>query len=360
MGHGDREKTGRSRSPVHPAGSEDLLALGEPALAFPRPGSGHGGGGGGGGIDQVGFDAMFAQSLRSHTSDLVAAVQTPIETIVRDVSRKAYEVLDERLGGVEKGLESVEKGMQEVQRAQEKAAKEMVDFKAEILAKLDGGPGSQNKDSGTFSMSGQFNGNPCDTPSVTNTGFFRSLDPTMLFCNVEDHIKVSRPKFHSAILALALEAGLDAESFDLQGDPLDDRFEIKFKGDARKKCHQFFSSLQLGRGKWKKQVVLNDLNQEIRFFVGPDKNAAQIQREVLSKILRDIVQPKIQGKQVWLQKVTGTLFVDRRKLCIVHVISEDATRLEWIHTKRIELGLDEGPISEEFKSAVASRDGSRS
>ena len=200
-------------------------------------------------------------------------------------------------------------------------------------------------------------------PTVTSSGFYRTPDPTLLYCNVEGQHKVARAKFHVSVLALAIESGLDGESFDLQGDPLDDRFEIKFKGDARTaaaKCHQFFASLQLGRGKWKKQNVLDDLGQEIRFFVGPDKNPAQIRREVLSKILKELVQGKIQDKQVWLKKATGTLFVDRRRLCTLHIVSEDATRIEWYHPKRIELKLDDGPITEEFKSEVAKRGGASS
>jgi len=173
---------------------------------------------------------------------------------------------------------------------------------------------------------------------------------------------VARSKFHAAVLQLALEANLDDTCFDLVGDPLDDRFEIRFLGNrdrASSQAAQFFSSLQLGRGRWKKQVALNDSNQEVRFFVGPDKNASQVRREIMSKNLRDLIAKKI-GKEVWVDKKTGTIYVDRRKLCVVHVVSEESYRLDWTHTKLLELGLEESALSEEFKALQLEREGSRS
>ena len=173
---------------------------------------------------------------------------------------------------------------------------------------------------------------------------------------------MARGKFHASVLQLALEANLDESSFDLVGDPLDDRFEIRFTGNrdrATSQAAQFYSSLQLGRGKWKKQVVLNDADQEIRFFVAPDKNPSQIKREILSKNLKDIVAKKI-SKEVWVNKQMGTLYVDRRKLCVVHIVSEESYRLDWTHTKLHDLGLDEATLSEEFKTFQLGREGSRS
>lgn len=80
------------------------------------------------------------------------------------------------------------------------------------------------------------------------------------------------------------------------------------------KCNQFFSSLQMGRPggarKWKEQFVLDASGNPVQFYVGPDKNAAMVSREVLSKHLKDLVQAMLTGKEVWVEKPNGTLFVD--------------------------------------------------
>ena len=268
------------------------------------------------------------------------------------------------MGLVETGLNTVEESLGQLRIEQADARQELRDFKKEILesvAKIgSAGQGSTSSDP----MHGQNNGSG-GPPPLLSGGFFRVPDSTILFCNTEGQAKLARPKFHASVLSLATEAGLDVETLDLIGDPLDDRFEIKFKGEHRLasiRCHQFFSSLQLGRGKWKKQACLDDMGNEVRFFISPDKNPAQIRKEVLSKVLKDLVQSKLASKQVWLKKATGTLFVDRRKLCIVHVPSEnsESTRVEWLHPKRIELGLDDAVIATEFKAAIATREGQSS
>ena len=45
--------------------------------------------------------------------------------------------------------------------------------------------------------------------------------------------------------------------------------------------------------------------------------------------------------------------MDRRRPVIVHVPDEESARLEWGHTKRIELSLDDVPVEEQFKLLVS-------
>ena len=114
---------------------------------------------------------------------------------------------------------------------------------------------------------------------------------------------------HNCLVALAAEANLSEESFNLTGDPLDNQFDIKWSGDfdtACARCHQLYSSLQLGKGRWKKQVVVGALQAEMQFFVSPDKKGAQVCKEILSKQLQAFVQALL-PKQFWLKTATGAL-----------------------------------------------------
>jgi hypothetical protein len=188
-------------------------------------------------------------------------------------------------------------------------------------------------------------------------GFFRAPDPTILFANTMGGTKVSRDKFHQAFLALAVEANLDDSHFDLVGDLLDDRFEIKFAGDKQRAtaaCHQFFSSLRLGKGRWKTQEVVSDTNTQVKFFVSPDKNTAQTRREMLAKHLKAVIAD-LSGRNlqdIWIKKETGALLVDRRHLLSVSFISETQARIEWSHGKRVELKIEQAPVELALKAFV--------
>jgi hypothetical protein len=273
---------------------------------------------------------------------LVSKVSKEIVSLVADKISK----LESRVDGVDAKVDKLTTSVEQMQKQLHEMA-------------LQGSKPMSQGTNGSFPKASE------PTPTVFNTTvFFRVPDPTVLFCNTEHNVKVARPNFHASILQLALEVGLDSESFDLVGDPLDDKFEINFKGsnhdDIKSKTLQFYSSLMLRKGVWKKQAVLDDKSKEIRFFVNPDKNGAQIRREVLTKLLQDLVQNSLAGKEVWAKKPTGTLFVDRRRLCVLHITSEEGFSIEWMHDKRIQLKLDEATISESFKAAVAAKMGQSS
>jgi len=299
------------------------------------------------------FDAIWDKKLAESGDKLFDSVKSPIEGLVKGVVKEACGLLDQRLGRVEQGVAQMVQGQSSLEQAVADLSKEVKELKVDAV---------KRQQSEQLPNVPQNNGNPF--PTVTNMGgFFRTPDPCVLFVNTFDLVKVSRTKFHNSFLALAVEANLDDSSFNVEGDPLDNRFDIKFLGDFRTasaNCHQFYSSLQLGRGRWKKQVCLSDLNSEVQYFVGPDKNAAQIRKEVLAKNLKTFVQGLLQGKEVWIKKETGTLLVDRRRLLSVLVVSESEARIDWAHPKRIELRLDQAQIELEFKNMLGQDAQSRS
>jgi hypothetical protein len=345
MGHGSRSP--KSRSPrgtdavAAAAGtpvSESSLDLPPVELSFPRSGVGSGEG-----MDAQ-FQAIWDKNIKSASGDLFQSVKKPIEGLVRDVAKQSVAALDKRMANVEEGIDKLTTGQGQLQKAVESLTAELREAKDKYAR------------SPPVQMSGSANGSPGAPPNVTHTGFFRATDPTILFCNVAGGIKVSRAKFHDSIMQLATETetGACADHFDVVGDLLDCLFEIKWKGGAAtKRCLEFYQSLQLGRGKWKRQRVSDENDVEIQFYVQPDKNGCQIRREVFSKLLKDFVQEQLgQAKEVWNKKASGTLFVDKRRLLTVLITGEDSARIDWDHAKRIDLRLDQALVEEKVKALV--------
>ena len=203
-------------------------------------------------------------------------------------------------------------------------------------------------------------GTPASPPppwvdDVTTPHFNRAPDATKLFCNIHDRVQVARNHFREKLLVLILESGLKEEDYSLIGDPLDSRFEIQFAGDNRiasVRAKQFHTSLQLGRGKWKTQEVEDSLGTNHKFYINPDKNPAQMRREVLAKRLKDIVSPLCINKDFFVKKSSGSLYCDRQVVVSVILTGEESARLQWCHPKRIQLKLEQEAIEEAFGQYV--------
>ena len=344
MSHGDRV---RSRSPVGDGGG-----LSSQSGSKSGKGMDKGKGGESGDLAFQISDAItkqFAAKEKEMVDSVARGVQGPIKEIVENVVATQLGNMDGRLGRLEESQAKMAIDLQGIKESISELSKLSHSGSLPSLrAPLPHG-GSPGQLVGVADFG--------DNVEVDNSsGFFRKIDPTVLFCNVANKVKIPRARFFGAIVKLVGEAGLNEDTFKLVGDELDDRFEIKWLGEPRTastRCLQFFQSLQLGRGKWKPQLVADEQGREVQFFVGPDKNLAQVRREVLTKSLREIVKPMLPEKEIWMRKSTGTLFVDKRMLVSVKILGEASARLEWYHPKRIVLGLEEGPITEQFNALVA-------
>jgi len=109
----------------------------------------------------------------------------------------------------------------------------------------------------------------------------------------------------------------------------------------------------LGRGRWKEQKVADPNGTIHKFYVVPDKNTAQVRREVLAKKLK-VAIGELEGwsKPLFIRKSSGTILVDRRALVSVTIIDENKASLVWSHAHRIHLGIDQAQIETLFQSIV--------
>ena len=80
----------------------------------------------------------------------------------------------------------------------------------------------------------------------------------------------------------------------------------------------------------------------------PDKNPAQMRKEVLTKRLLSVLGPLAIEKQFFAKKSLGSIYCDGRVVVSVQITGEETARLLWCHAKRIELKIDQATVEEEF------------
>jgi len=189
---------------------------------------------------------------------------------------------------------------------------------------------------------------------VTASPFWRKPDPTILFVNTHGRAKVNMRTIYKNVVQLAAEANIGEGDYIFNGDHLDNLFDLKFTGaSAAQHCLQFYQSLQLGRGRWKTQECLDPNGTTHKFYIAPDKNPAQVRKEVLSKQLKSGIEG-LEGwsKEIFVRKSSGTLLVDRRPLVSISIVDENKAALVWTHADRIHLSLDQAGIETMFQNIV--------
>ena len=130
---------------------------------------------------------------------------------------------------------------------------------------------------------------------------------------------------------------------------------MQFSGDSRTasaKAQQFHSSLMLGRGRYKPQLVECAEHKEHKLYVNPDKNPAQTRKEVLAKRLHAIISPMRDDKEFFVKKSSASVYCDRRCVATVVLTGEESARLDWCHPKRIELKLVQEDVEAAFSHYV--------
>ena len=188
-------------------------------------------------------------------------------------------------------------------------------------------------------------GNPDAAPpmqSVTTPLFHRTPDPTKLYVNIHNRAFVPITSFNTAFEKLAADCGQDPNLFEVTGEVLDNRFDIQYigpKGAATGHCLTLFQSLYLGRGKHEGTRCLDEKNNYHKFYINPDRNGAQIRREILSKEVAKILQSAFPSHTFFVQKSTGSVYWQRQVLGTVVVIDPVTSRVSWKPAARIGLGL---------------------
>jgi len=283
-------------------------------------------------VDKI-VEKAFNNQISTFRDSMAAALDAPIRAVVTTACAEQLQAVEGRLTSLESGQNKL---LEEVAKINLAVAKMAHSPSAPALPTPYGA--SQ----------------PTSAGDVTTSPFWRTPDPTCLFINVHDRVKLSLRTIYKSFVELATDANIAESDYTFQGDQLDNRFDVKFTGPAAAKhCLQFYQSLQLGRGRWKTQEASDPSNNMHRYYIVPDKNPAQVRKEVLAKQLQKGIAG-LQGwaKDIFVRKSSGTLLVDRRPLVSINVIDENQASLVWSHANRISNGLDQGAIEQMFRQLV--------
>ena len=228
MGHGDRVAASTTESAIVPMAPMDVdsqpsrvgaMSASHSNESLPGSKRGREGSGGytAGNLSQVDFDSMFSQALVAHQSDMVSAIQGPITSICKEVTKNACKQLESRMGKVEDKLEDVDTKIDSISIQMGKDRHSQDEFQKLLLARMDKLEAGQSTNANSSNGNGVDMGNMSSgingssPPTFSEGGFFRTPNPTLLFCNTLDDVKVTRAQFHASFAALALEAGIAPE-----------------------------------------------------------------------------------------------------------------------------------------------------
>ena len=291
--------------------------------------------------NQSKVDADNKILLQTMTENSRRETNIAISACVKDITTRIGHV-EVSVANTEKVVGDLSTTVGEIQAAQLKMQETLTQL-AKSLSTSRSAPslgtaaGSSNATAGNPNSGQSSNGvlNINVVPSPFNNGNFNRIpDPTKLFVNTKNKTNVSANKFGEAFAALASEANIDNGSYKIIGDALDSRFEVQFTNDtttATKECAMFLASLSLGRGQYKPQQVQSNDGSTVQFFCNPDKNRAQVRREILCRNLRQILEGPVAsaGKSCYIVKSSNSIFIERRLLVTVFVINEHQAKLEW-------------------------------
>ena len=129
--------------------------------------------------------------------------------------------------------------------------------------------------------------------------------------------------------------------------------EIQFKGgmDTAKSCAtQLLLSLRLGKGRYKDTDIKGPTGENVKVYYNPDKNGAQIRKEIQGKIPWEVIRSADTSKELFYKRENGTVYVDRRPLAQIQIVSEEAVRVSWMHNRRGKIGMDDAAIEKAFKT----------
>ena len=291
--------------------------------------------------DPTDIQKLIDQSLEAHGETLIRTTKSFCRQVTSDICGK----LEQRIAGVERGVDDLGVAVDGIKKGQVDLAAKM-----EALSKqMEGLSASRSSPNLRPWAGGE---QPTDLPppsranNVTVSGFWREPNPCILLVNVHDRIDVSAKNMESAVVPLLEDANIDPAKVQIRGDQLDSRFDITFPDPQS--CRQFFSSLLLGRGQYKKTEVISPSGESVQFYFNPDKNAATVRREVQAKQLANVLAPLVADVKLTVRKNTGSVIYRKSELAAVVVESDTVTKVGWNRPLAATLHLNTDEIEAAF------------
>ena len=186
-------------------------------------------------------------------------------------------------------------------------------------------------------------------------GWDDPADPTFLLLNAENSTAITKTAAKEGIADWLKDSGVLDSDWALEGDVLDRRFKIQFKGEsmyAALRAKKAFGAIRGSDGSFRPLSARTPTgNSSVKLFVKFNQNAKERRLERDTKLFFKALQPRLQGRKIsWVRK-EGTISIDWRLVARVQVFpGDDPSTLLFNMAAMRDLGLEKTPFIEAFAS----------
>ena len=201
------------------------------------------------------------------------------------------------------------------------------------------------------------NANPTRN-QLAAVGWDDPADPTILLLNSENNTPITKAAAVLGISEWLKDSNISDKDWSLEGDELDRRFTIRFRGEAGYaaiRAKQAFGSIRGPDGFRPLSARTPTGTGSVKLYVKPNQNAKERKLELDSKRFFRAVQAKITGKKVSWVKREGTISIDWRLVARVQVHPGDApSTIMYNMAAMRDLGLEKSLFTEAFANIGSS------
>jgi hypothetical protein len=186
-------------------------------------------------------------------------------------------------------------------------------------------------------------------------GWDEPADGTILELNTENSTPITKDAAKEGITKWLSDSGIAEEGWSLEGEELDRRFKIRFKGEvgyATLRARKAYGTIRCGDGTYRQLTACTPTDSSsVKLYIKPSQNAKERKLERDAKRLFKALQPRLQGKKVSWVKREGTISVDWRLVARVQVYAGDEpSTLQFNMAAMRDLGLEKNVFAEAFSN----------
>ncbi|CAK0830963.1 unnamed protein product [Prorocentrum cordatum] len=189
---------------------------------------------------------------------------------------------------------------------------------------------------------------PTTFPKLSlDSAFNRAIDVSIIVVRCKE--QTARQQVHGALLPWLERLNIESSEWELQGEPSDKRFTIKFKGSSQFASRRVQHALSLLRPQrpgeeWMRFFAPAISGSRSEIFVGSDKKQCQVKREVALKAAK--------RTKFFVDKLRGTISTNWRQLVEITPQADDAPRIRWAEANLALENISREAIEEPLAVAI--------
>ncbi|CAK0862727.1 unnamed protein product, partial [Prorocentrum cordatum] len=254
-----------------------------------------------------------------------AADVSELVELRRHVDSTKAEVL-QTIAGVQSSLSSLAtqfaKGWTSVEAKLESKIDSLADTQAEQEARIDH---LEQEIKNLHQLLGNIKREKPIPPVATSSSFDRDVDACILILRTK--LSSTRAAIKSSISAWLQRAQLDEGDVEWEGDETSNRHVLRVKGArlyAARKVQQAIGALRLPNNSWERFKVAAVSCEDQELFISPDKNQAQVKRELGIKHVRRELELHYPSLKFFSDKTKGEVSTQWKPLVRVEPLPGDA------------------------------------